>query len=236
MKTEEDPMTTEELIMRRLDRIESQLAPLAESMRSASEFKNDLTPLAHSAVKLMMKELEDVESSFQLKDLMEMIKQMLRSVRNITYSLKQLENIIDFVTTLEPLLRGSVPQLISYLDDLEQKGVFRILNATLGVRAKIAEAYSPQDIEEIGDGLVALLGLAKKVTTPETMGLLNRFADLPTKVDLSSSRGVGPFGLLWAISNKEVKEGLGVLMELTKALATLKGTTALGSGPSESVP
>jgi uncharacterized protein YjgD (DUF1641 family) len=227
-------MTDEELIIQRLDRIESHLAPLAESMRSAREFKDDLTPLANSMVKLMMKELEDVESSFELKDLMEMIKQALRSVRNITYSLKQLENIIDFVTTLEPLLRGSVPQLISYLDDLEQKGVFRILNATLGVRAKIAEAYSPRDIEEIGDGLVALLGLAKKVTTPETMVLMNRFAELPTKLDLSASKEVGPFGLLWAISNKEVKQGLGVLMELTKALGTLKGTGALENGPSDS--
>ena len=104
----------------------------------------------------------------------------------------------------------------------------------MGVRAKIAEAYSPQDIEEIGDGLVALLGLAKKVTTPETMGMLNRFAELPTQLDLSASKDVGPFGLLWAVSNKEVKQGLGVLMELTKALGTLKGTTALGRGPSES--
>ncbi len=227
-------MTDEELIIQRLDRIESQLGPLAESMRSAREFKDDLTPLAHSMVKLMMKELEDVESSFQLEDLMEMIKQAMRSVRNITYSLKQLENIIDFVTTLEPLLRGSVPQLITYLDDLEQKGVFRILSATLGVRAKIAEAYSPRDIEEIGNGLVALLGLAKKVTTPETMVLLNRFVELPAKLDLSASKEVGPFGLLWAISNKEVKQGLGVLMELTKALGTLKETVELKNGPSES--
>jgi len=227
-------MTGEERILQRLDRIESQLAPLAESVRSAAELKNDLTPLGHSAVKLIMKELEDVESSFQLKDLMELLKQMLRSVRNITYSLKQLESIVDFVTTLEPLLRGSVPQLISYLDELEQKGVFRILNATLGVRAKIAEAYSPQDIEEIGDGLVALLGLTKKITTPETMDLLNRFAALPERLDLSSSKEVGPFGLLWAISNKEVKEGLGVVMELTKALGSLKQASPPGAGASES--
>jgi uncharacterized protein YjgD (DUF1641 family) len=227
-------MTGEELIMQRLDRIESQIAPLAESMRSAGELKDDLTPLAHNAVKVMMKELQDVESSFQLKDLTELLKQMLRSVRNITYSLKQLESIIDFVTTLEPLLRGSVPQLISYLDELEQKGVFRILNATLGVRAKIAEVYSPQDIEEIGDGLVALLGLAKKVTSPETLSLLGRFAELPARVDLPSCKEVGPFGLLWAISNKEVKEGLGVVMELTKALGSLKQTAPLESGTSES--
>jgi len=215
-------MTNEELILQRLDRIESQLTPLANSIKSMNDFKEDLTPLANNAVKLLINELEDIESSFQLEDLLEMIKQMFRSVHNITFSLKQLENIIDFVTTLEPLLRSSVPQLISYLDEIEQKGVFRIINATLGVRAKIAEAYSPEDIEEIGDGLVALLGLAKKVTSPQIIAFLESMAEMPAKLDFSASKGIGPFGLLWASSNKEVKEGLGVLMELTKGLGSLK--------------
>jgi hypothetical protein len=61
----EDPMTNEELILQRLDRIESQLAPLTESVRSMNELKEDLTPLAGNAVKLLIRELLDVESSFQ---------------------------------------------------------------------------------------------------------------------------------------------------------------------------
>jgi uncharacterized protein YjgD (DUF1641 family) len=226
-------MTSEELILERLDRIESRLAPLTDSARNVSELKDDLTPLANNAVKLLVKELEDVESSFQLKDLMEMFKQFLRSVRNITYSLKQLQNAVDFITTLEPLLRGSVPQVIGYLDDMEQRGVFRIITATLGVRAKIAKTYSPEDIEQIGDGLVALLGLAKKITSPQTLAFLGNVAELPAKLDLASSKGVGPFGLLGAISNKEVKEGLGVLMELTKGLGTLKTMPVPGSAAPE---
>jgi uncharacterized protein YjgD (DUF1641 family) len=226
-------MTSEELILERLDRIESRLAPLTDSARSVSELRDDLTPLANNAVKLLVKELQDVESSFQLKDLMEMSKQFLRSVRNVTYSLKQLQNAVDFITTLEPLLRGSVPQLIGYLDDMEQRGVFRIINATLGVRAKIAKTYSPEDIEQIGDGVVALLGLAKKITSPQALAFLGSVAELPAKLDLASSKGVGPFGLLGAISNKEVKEGLGVLMELTKGLGTLKTMPVSGSAAPE---
>jgi uncharacterized protein YjgD (DUF1641 family) len=190
--------------------------------------------LANKAVQLLIKELEDVESGFQLEDLMEMFKQMLRSVRNITYSLKQIENIIDFVTTLEPLLRSSVPQIVSYLDDLEQRGVFRIINATLGIRAKIAEAYSPEDIEKIGDGLVALLGLAKKITDPQALEFLEKVAEIPAQIDLASSKELGPFGLLWASSRKEVKEGLGVLIELTKGMGRLKTSTASGDAPSGS--
>lgn len=215
-------MNNEELILQRLDRIEAQLAPLAETTASMRDLKNDLVPLTNQAVQLVIKELEDVESSFQLEDLLAMMKQFLRSVRSVTYSLRQLQNIIDFITTIEPLLRTSVPQLVNYLDDMEQRGVFRIINATLGIRAKIAETYTPEDIEEIGDGLVALLGLAKKVTSPQVVDFLEGIAEMPTKMNLKSAKEIGPFGLLWAGSNKDVKEGLGVLIELTKGLSTLK--------------
>jgi hypothetical protein len=106
--------------------------------------------------------LEDVESSFQLEDLMTLLKRSLRSVKHVIFALEQLENIVDFVTTIEPLLKSAVPQVINYLDDLEQKGVLRIITATLDVRAKIASAYTAEDIDKIGDGAVTLLGLAKK--------------------------------------------------------------------------
>jgi uncharacterized protein YjgD (DUF1641 family) len=214
--------TNEELIMQRLDLLETQLTPLTDSVRSLNEFKDDLTPLVYNATQILIKELGDIEASFTLEDLLELVKRMARSVRSLIFALNQLESIVDFVKTIEPLLRSSVPQLISYLDDLEQRGVLRTIQATLDVRAKIASAYTPDDIEQIGDGFVALLGLAKKMTDPQTLAFLEKFAEVPAQVDLTSSKGVGPFGLLWAVSNKEVKEGLGVVMELTKGLGKLK--------------
>jgi uncharacterized protein YjgD (DUF1641 family) len=224
-------MTNEELILQRLERIETQLAPLSQSAASLNELKSDLTPLANGGVQLMIKELEDVEAAFQLEDLSMLLKRMLRSVRDITYAMDQLENIIDFVKTLEPLLKSSVPQAVNYLDDLEQRGVFRVIQATLDIRAKIATAFTPEDIDQIGDGLVALLGLAKKVTDPKVVALLERFAEVPSNVDLESAKGVGPFGLISACSTKEVKQGLGVLMELTRAMGKMKsngGTVSAG--------
>jgi len=215
-------MTQEDLILARLDRIEAMLAPLSRSVESIQELKEDMSPLAHNAFQVMIRELEDVESSFKLEDLLELVKRLLRSSRSITYSLNQLENIIDFVTTLEPLLKSSVPQLIDYLDELEQRGVFKILMATLEIRAKVAKAYTAEDIDRIGDGLVSLLALAQKLSEPRTVAFLEKLTEMPAKLDLEHCKGVGPFGLLWAVGNKEVKEGLGVLMEFTKGMGSLK--------------
>ena len=215
-------MTNEELILERLDRIETQLAPLVETAGSVKELRDDLIPLSAQAFRLMINELEDIESGFQLEDLLDMIKTVFRSVKTITFSLQQMQTIVDFVTTIEPLLRSSVPQIINYLDDLEQRGVLRMFTAMLDVRAKIAAAYTAEDIDKIGDGAVVLLGLAKKLSDPQAIAFLEKVAEMPGHVDLSQSKDVGPFGLISAASSKEVKQGLGVMMELTKAMGKLK--------------
>ena len=215
-------MTTEEQILERLDRIEAQLAPISQTASSLHELREDLIPLSGQAFRLVTRELEDIESSFQLEDLMAMAKRVLRSVKHITFTLEQLENVVDFVTTIEPLLKSAVPQIINYLDDLEQRGVLRIITSMLDVRAKIAEAYNADDIDQIGDGAVAALGLAKKLSDPKAAAFLEKFAELPSKVDLEGAKPIGPFGMLGALSSKEARQGLGVLMELTKALSGLK--------------
>jgi uncharacterized protein YjgD (DUF1641 family) len=221
-------MTNEELILERLDRIESRMAPLSETAVSMAEFKNDLMAMAQPVSKSLIKDLQSVESAFQFEDLGALAKRMLRSVKNIIYALDQLENIIDFVTTMEPVLRLMVPQLIAYLNGLEERGVFRIIKATYDIRAKIATAYTAEDIEQIGDGIVAMLGVAKKLSDPQLVTLLENIAVAGASVDLTKSKDVGPFGLFSACSAPESKKGLGVLVELTKAMGDLK-TSSLTS-------
>ena len=215
-------MTNEELILERLDRIEAQLAPISQTANGIKDLREDLIPLSGQAFRLLIEELEEVESSFQLEDLLTLFKRALRSVKPMIFSLEQLENIVDFILTIEPLLKSAVPQVINYLDELEQKGVLRIITATLDVRAKIASAYTAEDIDQIGDGAVALLGLAKKLSEPNATEFLEKIAELPSQVDLAGAKPVGPFGMLTALSSKEARQGLGVLMELTKAMGSLK--------------
>jgi len=221
-------MTNEELILERLDRIEAQLAPITHTASGIKELREDLIPLSGQAIRLLIRELEDVESSFQLEDLMSLLKRSLRSVKDIIFALNQLENIVDFAMTIEPLLKSAVPQIINYLDDLEQRGVLRIITSMLDVRAKIAATYSPEDIDQIGDGAVVALGLAKKLSDPKAKQFLEKLAEIPSKVDLADAKPVGPIGMLRALSSQQAREGLGVLMELTKAMGELKNGEGRG--------
>ncbi len=216
-------MKNEELIIDRLDRLEEQITPLADSARSFKELKEDLAPRVNEAVHALIAELADVEADFQLEDLLFLIKKAMRNVNNFNFTLDQLKNLVDFALTAEPLLKSTIPQMIFYLDNLEQKGVFRLLNTALDTLIKIGVTYSAEDIEQIGDGVVRALGALRSLTKTEALDLLDKLSEVPATVDLSQAKKVGPFGMLWAMSNSDVKEGMGVVLELTKGMVALKG-------------
>jgi uncharacterized protein YjgD (DUF1641 family) len=215
-------MAREEMILERLTRIEEQLGALVRAQQPLAELKEDLSPLLGSAFRILMQELGEVEFGFQLEDLFALMKRSLRSIRSITYTLEQLQNLVDLWQTLEPLLKSLVPNLIDYLDGLEQKGVFRTYAAMLEVRAKVAAHYPPEEISAMADGFVLILGILKKLSHPETVRLINRFLDLPRELKLEEVKPYGPVSVLFQMGSKEARQGLGVMLELTKAMGRLK--------------
>lgn len=219
-------MDNEQRILEQLDHLGREIAILTDSAKSLRELRDDLSPRVNEAVKALITELAQIEADFQLEDLLALLKNLLRNTRNITWSVDQLKNLIDFLRTVEPLLKATVPQAIYFLDGLEQKGVLRMFASVLRAIQKIAETYAPEDIEQIADGMVQLVGVARKLTTPQPLALLSRLAEVPGRVDFSQAREVGAFGILFALRDSQVKQGMGVLLEMTKGLSVLKDGSA----------
>jgi uncharacterized protein YjgD (DUF1641 family) len=217
-------MTNDDLILQKLDALQEEVRELRRSQRTYQELFDDMNPLLRQAFQVMLKEMSYIEDAFQLEDLYLLVKRGVRNVRNLAYMLDQLENMVELWRTMEPMMKSTVHNLIRYLGTLEVKGVFRTYEAMLQIRGKVAEQYGPEDIAAMGDSFVQLLGLLKKLSDPETMGLLDKLTDLPGKLRLEEARPVGPVGMLMAMGSSEVKESLGVLLQLTKALASLKET------------
>jgi len=187
--------TNEEKILERLDRIETMLTPIADSAASVTELKEELTPRVNEAVQALIINLADVEADFQLEKLVHLIKKLMRNIDNFGVALDLLNMMVDFSVNAEPLMKVSVPKFISTLDELEQKNVFRMLYTGLEVLKNITEAYTPEDIEKIA-------GKFGKIKEADT---------------------AGPLTLIRAMNDPEIQNGLGVVLELTRVLAAVKG-------------
>jgi uncharacterized protein YjgD (DUF1641 family) len=217
-------MSHDDLILQKLDALQEEVRELRRSQKTYQELFDDMNPLLRQAFQVMLKEMSYIEDAFQLEDLFLLLKRGIRNVRNLAYLLDQLENAVELWRTIEPMMKSTVHNLIRYLGALEVKGVFRTYEAMLQIRGQVAEQYGPEDIAAMGDSFVQLLGLLKKLSNPDTMALLDKLTDLPTKLKLEEAKPVGPVGMLMAMGSSEVKESLGVVLQLTKALATLKQT------------
>jgi uncharacterized protein YjgD (DUF1641 family) len=204
-------MSNEELILERLTRIEERLEGVARVEQQMQTFARPWDNLSDLGRDLSL-----------LMDFFALLKKLLPSLKYLTWSLEQLENLIDWWQDMEPLLKLGFPKLVDYLDDLEQKGIFRINAAVLEMYAKIAASYTPEDIGAMGDGFVRMHGVVKKLSNPQLIQFLEKVVDIPLEVNLEEARPVGPVGLLWRMRSDECREGLGVLVELTKALSRLK--------------
>jgi uncharacterized protein YjgD (DUF1641 family) len=279
---------TNDLILERLERLEEkidrlsasqdQLSPFVKSYESLSDLGRDLSLLTGPGARLLTEELGEVETAFQIEDALALLKRLLLSFRHITWSLDQLENAIDWWHDMEPLLKIAVPHIIDKLDDLEQKGIFRVNSAILDMYTKLASAYTPEDvevigdgfvrmhgivkkfadpvviqsieaivdmyaklasvykpedIESIGDGFVRMHGMVKKFSDPKVIDFLDRLTDVPAQVNLEEARPVGPFGMMFRMMGKETKQGLGVALELTKALGKIQSGNGHGQPVNE---
>jgi uncharacterized protein YjgD (DUF1641 family) len=215
-------MTNEEKILERLERLEEKITPIAESAASIKELKGELAPRVNEAVQALIVGLADVEADFQLEKLIYLCKKVMRNMDNFSFALDMLHSFIDLAVNAEPLLKSTVPQIISFLDDLEQKHVFKMLSIVLDVIKNITNKYTPEEIEQISQGLGKLVDSLANLTDPKAVDMLEKASKIPAAISLEESKPAGPFSMLMAMNDQDIKQGLGVLLELTKGLSTLK--------------
>lgn len=92
----------------------------------------------------------------------------------------------------------------------------------LSVMQRISASFTAEEIKQVGDGLVDLVGVLKKLTKPQALSFIDKAAELPGVVDVSRAKNPGPFGMMRAMSNDDLKEAIGITAELTKGLSGLK--------------
>lgn len=214
--------SNEEKILERLDRIEAKLTPIADSAASVGELKEELTPRVNEAVQALIIELADVEADFQLEKLIHLIKKLMRNIDNFSTALDLLHMLIDFSVNAEPLMKVSVPRVIGFLDELEQKNVFKMLNIGLDVVKGITERYTPEEIEQIAGGFGKITDALGNLADPKAVALLEKASKIPAAVNLDEAEATGPVALIKAMNDPEIRQGLGIVLELTRGLAAVQ--------------
>ncbi|MCO6451781.1 MAG: DUF1641 domain-containing protein [Caldilineales bacterium] len=224
MVVDESPTFTE--LNRKIDALTLQVEFLAEHayqqqqrQREWDELKTDLTPIMNDVYQVAVEQMAELEPHVNLDDVMDLLKRLARNTRTIEQMLDQLESLSDLVKDVMPIVNDAFLAAVTKLDEMERKGYFEAMREGAYVADNIVEAFGPEDVRQLGDNVVTILTTVKEMTQPEVMetvqSLTNRMREVEERPETINTSF---FGLFKQMRDPEVRRGLGVTLQMLKAI------------------
>ncbi len=113
-----------DLLMQRLDQIETHLAEQRRRAEELEELKRDLIPIGNQVIKRLTNELAGIGSEFKAEDLFYLLKRLLRDTHLLLKALDLLEALIGLGEETTRLMRPIFHTTVTELDRLERQGYF----------------------------------------------------------------------------------------------------------------
>ncbi|KUK54943.1 MAG: Uncharacterized protein XD77_0767 [Marinimicrobia bacterium 46_47] len=193
----EDDMNKElEKIHEKLDFLTEQVMITRRRQEELQELKEDLTPVVSDLFQTAVQELDDVSVYFSYEDLLFLVKKLLRNTRTLIGLFEQLESVNDFVNDVMPLTKDMFDATLEKMDELEKKGVFKLLKEGEGMADKALMAYTSGDLE--APEKISLFRLLRELNQPEVkrtlyvlFSVLKTLGSQPTNQSIKN-KGVKP--------------------------------------------
>lgn len=116
----------------------------------------------------------------------------------------------DFIDELRPIAMSMMRVGQERLGAIEQRGYLTLARSAARVLDRVATSYTAEDVDALGESVVAILDTVRAVTQPEILALVQEGAESLEEAEKATPIGV--VGLARASGDVNVQKGLGVLV------------------------
>jgi hypothetical protein len=188
------PSVEEQLkaINAKLDAVQEELVLRNRRLAEIEELKDDLSAIVRDMMRSAIVELDDVTPFLETGDLLDLLKKLLRNTKRIAGAIEQLESASDFLADATPIGKDLFLRFVIKLDELEQKGYFRVGHELQGTADSLVRFLDKHEVvgavgralEQVGDteygeiqpySLWKLYRATKKPEMQRMLGLLMTF-------------------------------------------------------------
>jgi uncharacterized protein YjgD (DUF1641 family) len=216
----------DDALAQRLESIEAKLNQITEYIeaerrrqREMQELKNDLAVIGKDVFQAAVLELDDVAAHFDSRDLLRLVKKLLRNTRHLNRLLDQMSSTADFFEDLKPIGKQMFQELLETLDQLDRRGYFVFFREMSGVLDTVVRSYSVEDVRALRDNIISILNTVKTITQPDMLSAVNNAAGFFRKMDVPVQAAVSMTTLLRQFRDPEVRRGIYFLLQFAKNMA-----------------
>ncbi len=206
-------------IHQKLDLITDQLRETQQKNKELQELKDDLTIIGKDMFNAAVEELDDVAPYFDTKDLIFLMKKLLRNTKNFTRLLGHLESAEDLFKDLQPLGKQVFDEVLDTLNEFDQKGYFEFFQESFQIIDTVITSFSVDDVRLLRENVVSILETVKGMTQPEMLQTADNALGFFRKMDIDVQQDVSYFKIMKEMRNPEVKKGIVFMLEFLKNMA-----------------
>lgn len=240
-------MTVTDLPVDRLDALEAkidvltdQLAILthdAEIRRRQREMFDDLTGdlarVSEDAMAMATRELDALSQTADLADTVRLLRRLVEAAPTLERGLVALTAVGELVDDAAPLGSDVMAMLTDRLAEADEKGWFSFAGAAFGVADRVVTNFDADDVEQLGDNVVAMLEALREITQPEMLTLARRMVNAVQAEQEAVAAEPAEPPSLWSLARQvrdpDVRRGM------ARALHTLR-TVSAETGPVRDAP
>jgi uncharacterized protein YjgD (DUF1641 family) len=139
---------------------------------------------------------------------------LLRNIETLSQMIDMLESINDLLNDASPLVREGIIDFSNFLNKLNNKGYFDMLEAFIKSMDKIVEIADPEAINKIGENAEILGAIGKNLTDKKLLEGTNQLIEALKQTAQNKVKPVSPYKLVFKANSPEIKQATGFLMEL----------------------
>jgi uncharacterized protein YjgD (DUF1641 family) len=185
--------------------------------REMEELKEDLIPIGNQMVKLTIDELAEIDTEFELEDLLYLLKRMLRNTQLILTLFDRVEALMDLADEAELLGRQVFTTSVEGLDRLEREGYFDFARESWLIVDRVVAEFDQEDVRALGENIVTILNTVRNMTQPEVMGLMDNAVGALQQEGQAEPPSL--LTLIREVRKPEVRLGLYRLLNVVKAVS-----------------
>lgn len=176
-----------DLLMGRLDRIESYLAAQHQRAEEFEELKRDLIPIGNHMIKVTIDELAEIGSEFRVEDLFFLLKRLLRDTHLLLKALDQLELLMGLSEEINRLMKPIFNTTVEELDRMEREGFFNLAKAGFLAIRRIANQFAPEDVDVFANEISGVLAALRQppAEPPSLFSLMRTMNDPQVRIGLA---------------------------------------------------
>ncbi|MEZ4360901.1 MAG: TusE/DsrC/DsvC family sulfur relay protein [Kofleriaceae bacterium] len=158
------------------------------------------------------------------QDLTPITRQLDAITAQLAYLTERQRRQEELFSELTPVARAAMSSATAKLAELEEQGLFEYAKELTELGRQALRGFSPQDVRELGESIVAILDAVRALTQP---ALLAMATDAAAAIeDAGDVKPLGIFGMVKATRNDDVQKGMAVMIEVLRRVGHAAGAAS----------